>query len=130
MAHLRPTTPRPSRAASVERMDSSVLSGVRYLRDRKILEVRFRTGRIYHYFDVPPAIHARGSIKPPQSPAPAWPVLRWASGAAWEEGAGVTLDHAPERQGLVDVPARDRLEVPAGCLGGGTGAHGASNRRK
>ena len=37
----------------VDRVQSSVLSAVRYYDDRRILEVRFRSGRTYHYFDVP-----------------------------------------------------------------------------
>jgi hypothetical protein len=32
---------------------SSVLSAIGYDRERRVLEVRFRTGRVYHYFEVP-----------------------------------------------------------------------------
>ncbi len=38
---------------------SSVLAAVGYDHDRKVLEVRFRTGRIYHYFDVPYAAYEK-----------------------------------------------------------------------
>ena len=34
-------------------VQSSVVAAVGYDRDRNVLEVRFRSGRIYHYFDVP-----------------------------------------------------------------------------
>ena len=43
----------------VENVQSSVLASVGYDADRKILEVRFRSGRIYQYFDVPPAIYKK-----------------------------------------------------------------------
>jgi hypothetical protein len=36
-----------------QRLKSSVLGAVRYHDERGILEVAFRTGRIYYYFDVP-----------------------------------------------------------------------------
>lgn len=35
-------------------LDSSVIASVAYDDEQAILEVRFRTGRIYRYFDVPP----------------------------------------------------------------------------
>ena len=35
------------------RLKSSVLASARYHEDRTILEVAFRTGRVYYYFDVP-----------------------------------------------------------------------------
>ena len=34
-------------------LKSSVLGAVRYHEDRGILEVSFRTGKVYYYFDVP-----------------------------------------------------------------------------
>ena len=34
-------------------LKSSVLAAVRYHEDRTILEVSFRTGKVYYYFDVP-----------------------------------------------------------------------------
>lgn len=36
---------------------STVLAEVGYDRRRKVLEVQFRTGRVYHYLAVPPAAH-------------------------------------------------------------------------
>ena len=38
-------------------VQSSVLSAVHFDLDRHILEVRFRSGRLYHYFDVPQDIY-------------------------------------------------------------------------
>jgi KTSC domain len=35
---------------------SSVLAAVGYDPERRVLEARFRTGRVYHYFDVPHSI--------------------------------------------------------------------------
>jgi hypothetical protein len=40
----------------LHRVQSSVLAAVGYDPDRSVLEARFRTGRIYHYFDVPPGV--------------------------------------------------------------------------
>ncbi len=34
-------------------LDSSVLSSARYDPDQRLLEIEFRTGRIYRYFNVP-----------------------------------------------------------------------------
>lgn len=36
-------------------VDSSVLDAVGYDRERRVLEARFCNGRVYHYFEVPPA---------------------------------------------------------------------------
>ena len=36
---------------------SSVIASLGYDPDAKILEVEFRTGRIYQYFPVPPSVH-------------------------------------------------------------------------
>lgn len=37
-------------------MTSSALAAVGYDADRRVLEVRFNTGRIYHYFEVPASV--------------------------------------------------------------------------
>ena len=39
-------------------VDSSVIATVGYDPDDRILEVEFRTGRLYHYFDVPASRYA------------------------------------------------------------------------
>ncbi|MDQ3280190.1 MAG: KTSC domain-containing protein [Acidobacteriota bacterium] len=39
-------------------VDSSVLATVGYDKQRRVLKVRFRNGRIYYYLDVSPAEHA------------------------------------------------------------------------
>ena len=36
-------------------VDSSVLAAIGYDRERRVLEARFCNGRVYHYFNVPPA---------------------------------------------------------------------------
>lgn len=41
----------------LQRVVSSVLSAVGYEPKRKILEVEFRSGRLYQYFDVPPNVY-------------------------------------------------------------------------
>lgn len=40
-------------------VESSVISAVGYDEEQQLLEVRFRTGRIYHYYDVAPASFQR-----------------------------------------------------------------------
>src|SRR5438105_15912157 len=40
----------------IQDVTSSVLAAVGYDRERRVLEARFRTGRVYHYFDVPYSI--------------------------------------------------------------------------
>ncbi len=40
----------------LHQVDSSVLAAVGYDQDRRVLEARFRSGRIYHYFDVPASV--------------------------------------------------------------------------
>jgi hypothetical protein len=42
-------------AMSTKSVDSSVLDIIEYDDAKRVLKVRFRTGRVYHYFDVPPA---------------------------------------------------------------------------
>ena len=41
------------RPVELQDVTSSVLAAVGYDRERRVLEARFRTGRVYHYFDVP-----------------------------------------------------------------------------
>ena len=38
-------------------MKSSVIESLGYDSDSRVLEVEFRTGRIYHYFQVPPDLY-------------------------------------------------------------------------
>ena len=40
-------------------VQSSVLSAVGYDEERHLLEVKFRTGRVYHYHQVPPELFAK-----------------------------------------------------------------------
>ena len=40
----------------LHQVNSSVLASVGYDRDRGVLEARFCSGRIYHYFDVPQSV--------------------------------------------------------------------------
>jgi len=44
------------RPVELQDVTSSVLAAVGYDRERRVLEARFRTGRVYHYFDVPYSI--------------------------------------------------------------------------
>jgi len=37
----------------LHQVESSVIAAVGYDDEQRVLEVRFHTGRIYHYFDVP-----------------------------------------------------------------------------
>ena len=39
-----------------KRVDSSVIAEVGYDDERALLEVEFKTGRVYHYLDVPPEV--------------------------------------------------------------------------
>ena len=41
----------------IENVRSTVLSAIGYDPDRQVLEARFRTGRIYHYYKVPQDIY-------------------------------------------------------------------------
>ena len=41
------------------RVKSSVVAGIGYVPEEQVLEIEFRTGRVYLYFDVPPFVHAR-----------------------------------------------------------------------
>jgi len=43
--------------AKLQPVDSSVLSAIRFHEDRNILEVRFRSGRIYLYSGVPQSVY-------------------------------------------------------------------------
>ena len=43
----------------LRQVDSSVLAAAGYDRDRRVLEARFRSGRIYHYFEVPETVFER-----------------------------------------------------------------------
>jgi lysyl-tRNA synthetase class 2 len=36
---------------------SSVIARFRYLREKRVLEIVFQTGNIYHYLDVPASVH-------------------------------------------------------------------------
>ncbi len=56
MAHLRRIS-HP--AAGLHAVESSVLRAVRYLPARRVLEVTFRSGRIYRYFDVPRNVYEK-----------------------------------------------------------------------
>jgi len=40
-----------------EQVKSSVIESIGYDADTRVLEVEFRTGRVYQYFAVPPALH-------------------------------------------------------------------------
>ena len=40
-------------------VDSSSLESVGYDRETRVMEIRFRSGRVYQYFDVAPAVHRR-----------------------------------------------------------------------
>ena len=40
-----------------EPVDSSVIASMGYAADRQILEIEFRTGDVYRYFDVPVEEH-------------------------------------------------------------------------
>jgi hypothetical protein len=51
-------TPSIATVVKTEPVQSSVIAEIGYDADTRILEVRFRGGRAYHYFDVPPAEHA------------------------------------------------------------------------
>jgi hypothetical protein len=56
MPHLSRATARVP-APPLHRVHSSVLSGIRYHPDRRVLEAQFRSGRIYHYFEVPHRVY-------------------------------------------------------------------------
>jgi hypothetical protein len=40
-------------------VDSSSLESVGYDRDARVMEIRFRSGGVYQYFDVAPVVHRR-----------------------------------------------------------------------
>jgi hypothetical protein len=51
-------TPSIATVVKTEPVQSSLIAEIGYDPDARILEVRFRGGRSYHYFDVPPTEHA------------------------------------------------------------------------
>jgi len=47
----------PRRAMEREPIGSSVIAAVGYDSDEEVLEIEFRSGRVYQYFDVPRRVH-------------------------------------------------------------------------
>ena len=43
--------------AATKRLGSSVIAMLGYDDERRVLEVTFRTGRVYQYLNVPPAVY-------------------------------------------------------------------------